>query len=121
MVVSELSTLPTGFFTANCPAPPYFVEFTYLAHSSVTRLASTGDLYYTLLDQGYACVDPAAGRFIFRADVRIVGGTGRFAAATGSGTALGAGTLLLLDANGLVAFGSLDGDTTLQIIVPGGN
>jgi len=119
-VVSETTTAPVGFFTSRCPSAPYFVEFTYLAHSSVTRMHATGDLIYTLLDGGHLCLDPGSRRFIFTVDVSVVGGTGRFATATGGGTASGGGVILLLDSDGAPAFGSLDGDTTLDIVVPDG-
>jgi hypothetical protein len=116
-VVSETTTAPTGVFTANCSAQ-HFVEFPYLAHSSVTRLASTGDLIYTLLDDGYVCLDPSSGQFIFSVDVFVVGGTGRFAQATGSGNATGGGQFLLFTETGSPAFGSLEGNTFIQLHLP---
>ena len=117
-VVSEISTNPTGYFTANCQAP-YFVEFGFVAHSSVTRYASTGDLLSTLMDSGYLCLDPYSGGFVFSVDVNIVGGTGQFAGATGTANATGGGQFLLTSANGRAAFASLDGHTVAHIVTPG--
>ena len=117
-IVSESTSQPTGYFTPNCPSAPYFVEYPYLAHSSVTRYESTGDLLFTNFIEGHACLDPYSLRFTFEVDLDIVGGTGRFLHATGQGNASGGGAILLLDAGGNIAFASLDGGTTAEIVVP---
>ena len=57
-----------------------------IVQDEVTLTSATGDELH-LVNAGRDCLDPATGRITGTALMTVVGGTGRFANATGSGTA----------------------------------
>ena len=57
-----------------------------IVQDAVTLTAANGDLLH-LVNAGQDCLDPATGKITGTAATTVVGGTGRFGGATGSGTA----------------------------------
>ena len=94
------------------------IEVRYVGYSIVRRFAKSGDLLFSTLDEGFACLssDLATGRIDLRA--KIAGGTGRFQEATGRYrlTAQLTGRLLGVGANliHLSVDGQVEGTVTLR-------
>jgi hypothetical protein len=94
------------------------IEVRYVGYSIVRRFAKSGDLLFSTLDEGFACLssDLATGRIDLRA--KIAGGTGRFQEATGRYrlTAQLTGRLLGVEENliHLSVDGQVEGTVTLR-------
>lgn len=101
----EVQFTPTGL------CDPGQVEGIIVAYSIVRRF-SNGDLLFSKLVDGSFCFDPATGKANVAVSAEIIGGTGRFAGATGSYEIEYEVTALLPDPTGGIAHGAFDGTVT---------
>ena len=77
------STVAGNSLLAPAPLRPFCFD---IVQDEVTLTAANGDELH-LVNEGQDCLDPATGKITGAATTTIVGGTGRFLNATGSGTA----------------------------------
>jgi hypothetical protein len=108
-VVSEPTTCPNGHAG---------FSVILVAGSSVFRFRDTGDLLFVRPTSQMTCADPSTGVSFFQAALgEIMGGTGRFAHATGTLEGEGMARVLLTDPVGNV-FAEQHGTITGTIILP---
>jgi hypothetical protein len=84
----------------------------------VQRFESTGDLVFSEQTSGTVCFDPITQIQFFRGTFSTIGGTGRFAGATGTREISGTAKTLFEDALGNLTFGEISGTYTDTIITP---
>lgn len=94
------------------------VALALVTGSSVTRLRRTGELLYARAESIRLCFDPASGQSFTSGTTRVVGGTGRFAHASGTLTIDALGQSLLEDARGASLFGATTGRVNGTIDLP---
>lgn len=100
---------PTGL------CDPTEAEVVFVAYSIVRRFAN-GDLLFSNLVDGTSCLDPVSGLASVVVNAEFIGGTGRFANATGGYTLEYDAVVLLPDFGGGIAHGAFVGtvDGTLD-------
>ena len=109
--------LPTG----KCPAGQ--LEFTLVAGRFVntfTQKAKVKDQLFAELTSSTQCIDPATGAFSGNDTGTVIGGTGKFAGATGSFEQSFTGFILLFDPDpeSKQSFGSFTGESTGTLTLP---
>ena len=103
---------------ATCPNGQPGFAIMLVAGSSIFRFRHTGDLLFVRPTSETTCFDPSTGVSFFReATGAIIGGTGRFANATGAIEGEGTASVLLADPGGHV-FGEQHGTIQGIIILP---
>ena len=108
-VLSEPTTCPNGHAG---------FSVVLVAGSSVFRFRRTGDLLFVRPTSETTCFDPSTGVSFFRAATGdIIGGTGRFANATGAIEGEGTARVFIADPAGHV-FGEQHGTIKGMIILP---
>lgn len=83
-----------------------------LAAYSIVRRYPNGDQLASRLVEGFVCFDPATGLGTVDVEAEIIGGSGRYADASGSYTATFDIHLLLADGTGGIAHGAFMGTTS---------
>jgi hypothetical protein len=107
----------SGF--ATCPNGNAGFEFTLVPGTGhvVSRVDSTGDLLFAEHTSAILCFDPITLIQFFNGTEIIIGGTGKFAGATGSMTFTGTAMALSEDTAGNL-FGPQSGEFSGTIITP---
>lgn len=99
--------------TTHCAATE--IENELVAASDVIRNKRRDQLFLQLVE-GFLCIDPLLGTLRLSASQQIVGGTGRFAGASGEATTTCDGVILVLD---LIAAGGRPAHAAFECLVTG--
>jgi len=107
---------PTGL----CPTGQ--LEFELVFGTGVDTAADTSQIFYQI-DESPVCLDPATFTFTGTAQESILGGTGRFAGATGNFESTFTGSYLVFDDSpeSNQGFGPFSGSFTGDITIPNGD
>jgi len=98
-------------------------EFTLVGEATVLRFEPTGDLLYNHDTSRTTCIDFSSGTppfpFVGSASGVIIGGTGKYAGASGSHTVRSSGVILSLPSEpGFGSFAAFSGTTTGTLTTP---
>jgi hypothetical protein len=116
---SVVERVPTGP-TQACPGGGFIIDAQNgIGFGTATGTWPSGDQLYSQTVTSTLCFD-TAGRFTSTDTSRIVGGTGKFAGASGTVEQTGTGFIQYFDANADPAqgFGSFSGEFTGTLILP---
>jgi hypothetical protein len=106
--------LPALGTNVNCPQG--WLEFPVYSGHTVTHDVDADNLYGQNTS-GFSCLDLATGGGFFSYAETIIGGTGKFAGATGTATSNGTYTFLSCDSSGR-CYSAFEGDNEFTITTP---
>jgi hypothetical protein len=108
--------LPPLTVNVNCPAGTQ--EYPVISGHTVNHDVDADNLYGTN-SSGFSCFDPGTGSGVFAFTDTIIGGTGKFAGATGTVTNNGTYTFLTCDSSGR-CYSAFEGDNQVSLCTPDG-